>query len=254
MPGANYVEWSLESAESGDAVVAPVRSLDLIGFELFTLEANASTACVYNPGDYPDLPQGPTCPGPSWEADVWTKDGIDGWIWNSHAASGTLNVNKVAGGNYFCHDGVRSRRSPSQRSVSVIGYDTTRQLGITAVSSQVVLPFWTGERAHDIPGRCHVFTAAPATVQVAPLCGSVLPYYTRVGIFGDISSDGRVGSTDAALWRRAQVPDADEIYFTSMVFKFGLHGVVWTFRAIRQVAVDGAARAQNAAHRRVAEC
>lgn len=91
-----------------------------------------------------------------------------------------------------------------------------------ATSSARQTPFWTGPRSYDAPGRCSVFTIASSTIHTEFQCGSTLPFKLNTGFFPDVTRDGSISGDDLYLYRRSQYPDADALYFTSMVYKLGL--------------------------------
>lgn len=66
-----------------------------------------------------------------------------------------------------------------------------------------------------------MYTFASRSITVGTRCGAQLPFAVRVGFFGDITEDGTVNMDDIYRYNRRQFPDADAMYYESMVFKLG---------------------------------
>jgi hypothetical protein len=165
----------------------------------------------------------PPCRGDAYFADSWTVDALDEWYsatWDQSWQVGQVDANTPSGGNAACLDGARSRAAPGPAlSVFAGGWSATARTGAAVLSSEQHAPFWTGLRAYDAPGRCSVFTIAPAVLHTEYVCGPGLPITLRVGVFPDVTGDGAVGGDDLALWRRAQYPRADVLYRTTLPYK-----------------------------------
>jgi hypothetical protein len=165
----------------------------------------------------------PTCGGDAYYVDQYTVDGIDEWYsgnWDSSTVQGVVDMNTLAGTNAACLDGALSRHAPGPISSIVAGgWSHSGATGIAVLSSEKFLPFWTGLRAYDTPGRCNVFTVAPAPIHAAYVCGPGLPYTLTVGVFPDVTQDGKMSSDDLFLWRRMQYPRADVLYRTTLPYK-----------------------------------
>jgi hypothetical protein len=165
----------------------------------------------------------PPCRGDSYFADAWSIDALDAWFsgtWTQSWNVGAVDANAPAGANAACLDGARSRAAPGPAlSVFAGGWTASARTGAAVLSSEQHAPFWTGLRAYDAPGRCSVFTIAPAVLHAAYVCGTGLPITLRVGVFPDVTGDGAVGGDDLALWRRAQYARVDVLYRTSLPYK-----------------------------------
>lgn len=225
LAGAAALSWALDAAAlSGGAAPPPaVSTLAIVGLEALTLHPlspAANPACMYTPTMNGVVPH---CGGDSYYVDSWANVAVDEWFsgtWQGVTMSAAVDVNTPAGFAAACLDGAASRAAPGPLS-SVIagGWSPTQRTGAAALSSEKHLPFATGLRAFDLPGRCSVFSIAPAPIHVGYPCGSGLPYVLTVGVFDDITGDGAVDGDDVLLWRRMQYPRADVLYRTSLVYK-----------------------------------
>jgi hypothetical protein len=222
VPGAGVFALTIAGAELTGVPAAPaLTTLDVAGLELLTFRAPRNvSACMYTATDNGEVPR---CVGDFYYADSWVQDALDEWYsatWDQSWTAGQVDINTIAGGNQACMDGASSRLAPGPlASVFAGGWSATRRTGAAALSSEKHAPFKTGLRAHDAPGRCSVFSVAPATLHAAYACGSGLPIELVVGVFPDVTDDGVVGADDLALWRRAQFPRADVLYRTTLPYK-----------------------------------
>ena len=227
--GADVFSWTLTSAAvlAGSAPgFAAVRSVDVAGFELASfapVSAANTSACFHVPDDDGGSP---TCGGDSYYVDAWSNTALDEWwtgTWGASIVTGNVDINTPAGGAPSCLDGAASRLSPGPLlSILAGGWAHGGRTGIAALSSNKHLPFSTGPRAFDAPGRCSHFTIAPTRINTAFLCGSALPFTLSVGVFSDLTQDGAISSDDIHFWRRHQFPVADVLYRTTLPHKLGM--------------------------------
>ena len=226
---AAVFSWTLASAVVGAGSApgfAAVTSLDVAGFELvsFAPVAAANTsACFHVPDEDGSSPH---CGGDSFYVDAWSNGALDEWwtgTWGSSIVSGSVDINTPAGGYQSCLDGAASRLSPGPlASIVAGGFAASGKSGIGVLSSNKHLPFSTGPRAFDVPGRCSHFTIAPSRINTAFLCGSTLPFTLTVGVFGDLTQDGALSSDDLFFWRRHQFDRADVVYRSTLPYKLGM--------------------------------
>ena len=221
VPGAAVFSLLLASAALLGDGAPPLATFDVAGLELLSLHPPADVAaCMYTATMSGRVP---ACAGDYYFVDSWKNDGIDEWFsetWSSSWEFGQADANAVPGGNAACLEGALSRHAAGPLlSVFAGGWSATARTGAAVISSEKHAPFWTGARSFDAPGRCSVFTVAPATLHAGYLCGSGLPIALAVGVFPDVTEDGFVGKDDLALWRRAQYPRADVLYRTTLPYK-----------------------------------
>jgi hypothetical protein len=220
-PGAAAFTLVLGGAALTGPGAPALTTLDVAGLELLSLRPPANvSACMYTPTDSGRVPR---CAGDFYFVDSWVNDGLDEWqafTFDQTWVVGQVDVNTPAGGNQACMDGAASRHGPGPlASVFAGGWSASARTGAAALSSEHHAPFRTGLRAHDAPGRCSVFSIAPAPLHLAYACGTGLPVTLTVGVFGDLTGDGAVSGDDLALWRRAQFPRADVLYRTTLPYK-----------------------------------
>eukprot|EP00759_Apiculatamorpha_spiralis_P002340 PhF_6_TR10860/c0_g1_i1/m.17591 len=217
------VLWNLnEITVAPNTYVKQVNSLRVVGFELvsFRPKLPITNQCMYTVDDNGKAPQ---CGGDNYYVDdnQWTA--LDEWYsptWSQNFIQGQVDINTLPNGNVQCIDGAASRKTSGPLSSLVAGgWTQSSKTGIAFVSSQNHIPFWTGLRSYDVPGRCSTFTVAPSTIFASFLCGRSLPYNVTIGLFSDISGDGNVNSDDVNIWRRLQYPVADPLYRTKIPFK-----------------------------------
>ena len=143
---------------------------------------------------------------------------------------GRVDINTLAEDQAACFDGAKSRHASGPMKSNVAGgWSYDGMTGIAVVSTtQMHTPFWTGLRSYDLPGRCSVFTIAPATIHVNYLCGSGLPYTVKVGVFTDTTRDDVINADDIYFWRRMQFPRADVLYRSTLPYKLQLDVTAYT--------------------------
>lgn len=217
--GAGVMTWSLTSASSDSSI--SVTTIDVAGMEVLSFRPVPVTpSCMYAPTDNGVVPM---CGGDSYYVDSWSNAALDEWYsgtWTQSIETGTVDSNTPAGTNQGCIEPQLSRFAAGPyASVIAGGWSATGGTGAAVISSQKHAPFWTGPRAYDLPGRCSVFTIAPASIHASYLCGNGLPYTLTVGVFPDVTQDGNVTSDDIFLWRRMQYPRADVLYRTTLPYK-----------------------------------
>lgn len=229
--GGGTYTWSLQSATVTPSLLT-IETLTVVGMELSSFHPvpQATTCdCMYKPDDEGHAPK---CGGDFYYTDAWSDDGLDEWYaptWDQWIVAGNVDVNTPAGGNTACLDGVASRHSIGPYISNIVGgWSSSAATGTSIVTTQKHTPFWTGLRAYDLPGRCSVFTIAPAPIQVNLLCGNVLPYIATVGIFPDITQDQTVNSDDIYLWRRTRFPKADVLYRSTLPYKIQVDMTAYT--------------------------
>ena len=221
-PGASAFALQLQALALTGGAAPAVSTLDVVGLELLSFRPPRNvTPCMYTP-TMAGAPT-PRCAADFYFVDSWKNSALDEWYTGTWAQSwviGQADVNTPADGAAGCMDGALSRHSAGPLlSVFAGGWSATARTGAAALSSEKHAPFWTGLRSHDAPGRCSVFTVAPATLHPAYVCGAGLPIALTVGVFPDLTQDGAVGGDDIALWRRAQYPRADLLYRTTLPYK-----------------------------------
>jgi hypothetical protein len=220
--GAALFTLQFDSAQLLGDGAPPLSTINVAGLELLSLHPPRNvSACMYTPTMNGKVP---ACAGDFYFADSWQNLGIDEWnafTWDLVAwVEGQADVNSVPHENMACLEGALSRHTPGPLlSVFAGGWTSSGRTGAAVLSSEKHAPFWTGLRSFDVPGRCSVFTVAPATLHPAYLCGSGLPITLTVGIFPDVTEDGVISGDDLALWRRAQYPRADVLYRTTLPYK-----------------------------------
>ena len=227
--GADIFEWILTSTsvlEGSSPGFKAVTSLDVAGFELVSFSpvplANTS-ACFHVPDDNGNSPH---CGGDSYYVDSWSEVALDEWYtptWSNTIITGQVDINNVAGNSLSCLDGASSRLSPGPLATVVAGgWSYTGKTGIATLSDNKHLPFSTGPRSYDAPGRCSHFTISPSRITSEFLCGSTLPYKLSVGVFQDLTQDGTISSDDIHFWRRHQFDRVDLVYRTTLPHKIGV--------------------------------
>ena len=222
VPGAAVFSLLFEGVALLGEGAPPVSTLDVAGLELLSLHPPANvTPCMYTASDNGNAPK---CAGDAYFVDSWQNSGLDEWFsftWSQEGwVMGQVDVNTLPHENMACLEGALSRAAPGPLlSVFAGGWSASARTGAAVLSSEKHAPFWTGLRSFEAPGRCSVFTVAPATLHPSYLCGSGLPIALTVGIFPDVTEDGEVGPDDLALWRRAQYPRADVLYRTTLPYK-----------------------------------
>ena len=226
---AGVFAWTLISAVVGAGSApgfAAVTSLDVSGFELASfapVPAANTSACFHVPDENGNSPR---CGGDSYFVDAWSNVALDEWYtgtWASSIVMGSVDINTPAGGSLSCMDGAASRLAPGPlASIIAGGWSASGKTGLAALSSNKHLPFSTGPRAFDAPGRCSHFTIAPSRINTAFLCGSTLPFSLSVGVFSDLTADGAISSDDVFFWRRHQFPRADVLYRSTLPYKLGM--------------------------------
>ena len=202
---------------------APLLSeINVGGLELLSLRgAPDVSTCMYTATDNGKVPK---CSGDYYFVDSWINDGLDEWYsftWDQSWIVGQVDANTPAGGNIACSDSAAMMRQAPGPMASVFagGWSASQKTGAAVLSNAHHAPFRTGLRSHDAPGRCSVFSIAPAPLQASFDCGSALPIILRVGVFPDVTQDGTVSGDDIALWRRAQFPRADVLYRSTLPYK-----------------------------------
>jgi hypothetical protein len=222
VPGAAVFSLQFNSAALLGEGAPPLSTMDVAGLELLSFHPPPNvSACMYTASMNG---RAPPCAGDFYFVDSWQNMGLDEWYdltWNLVGwEMGQADVNTVPNANMGCLEGALSRHAPGPLlSVFAGGWTASARTGAAVLSSEKHAPFWTGLRSFDAPGRCSVFTVAPATLHPAYLCGSGLPIALSVGVFPDVTEDGLVGKDDLALWRRAQYPRADVLYRTQLPYK-----------------------------------
>ena len=226
VPSAAYLDWSLDTVNaSGAGAPLSIRTIDLVSVQFLSLHPAADrTACMYRPDS---TEPGPVCPGDWYFADSWSNTGLDEWkegTWSSSAVLGEASINTLAGGAAHCMSAYAASHTPGPlMSVVAGGWDAGLRVGAAVLTSQHHAPLWTGLRAYDAPGRCSVFTVAPATLLWMADCdASPPPYRVRVGIFPNLTSPGTVGPDDVLYWRRHQFPRAGLEYRATLPYKLQL--------------------------------
>lgn len=221
VPGAAIFSLQLGSVALLGEGAPPVSTLNVAGLELLSMRPPRNvSACMYTPSM---LGRVPACGGDWYFVDAWQNTGLDEWFdatWDSSWVLGQADANALPKDNQACLEGALSRHAPGPLlSVFAGGWTASARTGAAVLSTEKHAPFWTGLRSFDAPGRCSVFTIAPATLHAGYLCGSGLPIALTVGVFPDVTEDGVVGKDDLALWRRAQYPRADVLYRTTLPYK-----------------------------------
>ena len=222
VPGAAALSLQFASVALLGEGAPPVSTLSVAGLELLSLHPPANvSSCMYTPSDAGSARQ---CAGDFYLVDSWQNTGLDEWqasTWDQQGwVLGQADVNTLPRENMACLEGALSRAAPGPLlSVFAGGWSASARTGAAVLSTEKHAPFWTGLRSFEAPGRCSVFTIAPATLHPSYLCGSGLPITLTVGVFPDVTEDGLVGGDDLALWRRAQYPRADVLYRTTLPYK-----------------------------------
>jgi len=226
LAGASAFRWQLDAAaavEAGSGRPFEVASLDVAGMEMLTLRPAAAAktpACFHTPDDQGSSPH---CGGDSYYVDSWSNNDLDEWAegtWQSSIVQGTVDINTPAGAQASCLSGAASRLAAGPLlSVVAGGWSSSGRTGAAVVSTQNHLPFDTGLRSVDAPGRCSHFTVSSSTIYTQFLCGSPLPFALTVGVFPDLTRDAAVSSDDLLLWRRRQFARTDVLYRTTLPYK-----------------------------------
>ena len=220
--GAASFSLQFVSAQLVGDGAPPLTTIDVAGLELLSLHPPSNiSACMYTPTMNGKVPK---CAGDFYFVDSWQNLGLDEWqsfTWDLVSwVEGQADVNTVPHENMACLEGALSRHAPGPLlSVFAGGWTSSGRAGAAVLSTEQHAPFWTGLRSFDVPGRCSVFTVAPATLHAAYVCGTGLPITLTVGVFPDITEDGFVSGDDLALWRRAQYPRVDVLYRTTLPYK-----------------------------------
>jgi hypothetical protein len=227
--GADIFEWILTSTavlEGSAPGFKSITSLDIAGFELVSfapVPAANTSACFHVPDEDGNAPK---CGGDTYYVDAWSEVALDEWwtpTWSSTIVTGQVDINNVAGSSLSCLDGASSRLVPGPlASILAGGWTSTGKSGIAVLSDNKHLPFSTGPRSYDAPGRCSHFTISPSRITTEFLCGSTLPYKLSVGVFQDLTQDGSISSDDIHFWRRHQFDRVDLVYRTTLPHKIGV--------------------------------
>jgi hypothetical protein len=221
--GAGIFTWTLDSAILTPSITT-VKTITVIGMELLSMHPvpKATTwDCFYKPDDDGSAP---ACGGDHFYVDWWGDNGLDEWwaeTWGQSTIEGNVDINTPAGANGACLEGAASRHAAGPLMSTVAGgWTPSGRTGASVLSlTQHHTPLWTGSRSYDLPGRCSVFTVAPAPIYANYLCGNGLPYSIRVGVFPDVTQDSTISSDDIYLWRRLQFPRSDVLYRTTLPYK-----------------------------------